>query len=168
MTSLNRHWALVCALLLVGCTSSGNDDKPAASDSAFASLQQRGGMAMGVDQYASKHKFDITDDGGRISLQNDSDDSLAIAQIRTHLRLIQHTFAAGDFSAPGFVHAHEMPGTGVMTEKRNLITYSYRDIPRGGEVTLSTSDSSARKAIGEFLTAQRSEHHASGSGEHSQ
>ena len=123
---------------------------------------------MGVDQYASKHKFDITGDGGRISLQNDTDDSLAVAQIRTHMRLIQHAFAAGDFSAPGFVHAHEMPGTKVMTEKRDLIEYRYRDLPRGGEVTLSTSDSSARNAIGEFLTAQRSEHRASGSGGHSQ
>ena len=136
-------------------------------DSSFAAVQQRGGMAMGVDQYASKHKFEVTSDGGRIELQSDTDDSLAVAQIRAHLRLIQHAFAAGDFSTPAFVHGHEMPGTRVMAEKRNEIAYSYADIPRGGEVRLTTKDLSAKNAIDQFLKAQGSEHHSPAGGEHS-
>ena len=126
-------------------------------------MQKRGGMAMGVDQYESHHTFDITADGGRIALQNDSNDSLAIAQIRAHMRLIQHAFQSGDFTTPAFVHARDMPGTAIMSQRRDVIKYVYSDIPRGGEVRIVTSDPDARTAIKEFLEAQRSEHHASGS-----
>ena len=132
-------------------------------DSSFAKMQQRGQMAMGVDQYMSSHKFDITSDGGRIELQSDKDDSLAVAQIRAHMKLIQHAFAAGDFSTPAFVHAHDMPGTDVMARKAAAITYTYGDLPRGGEVRITTSDAEAKAAIAQFLEAQRKEHRASGS-----
>ena len=48
---------------------------PAANDSAFAALQQRGKTAMGVDQYASRHQFEALPDGGRIVLQQPGGDS---------------------------------------------------------------------------------------------
>lgn len=133
-------------------------------DSAFAAMQQRGQMAMGVDQYASRHKFDITDDGGRIELQSDKGESLEVSQIRTHLKLIQHAFAAGDFSAPAFVHMKNMPGTGTMASKKAVITYTYADLPRGAELRIVTRDSAARQAVADFLNAQRGEHHAGGMG----
>lgn len=133
-----------------------------ATDSSYAAMQQRGGMAMGVDQYTSQHTFDITKDGGRIALQRDTDDSLAVAQIRAHMRLIQHAFEAGDFSTPAFVHQRDMPGTATMTKKRSAIKYVYSDIPRGGEVRIVSSDTDALAAIAEFLKAQKSEHHATG------
>jgi hypothetical protein len=166
-TSMQNVSAALALIAAVACTSSQPRAK-AKTDSAFASVQKRGAMAMGVDQYASKHTFDVTSDGGRIALQNDSDDSVAIAQIRAHMRLIQHAFAAGDFTTPAFVHGHDMPGTKTMAEKRSAITYTYADLPRGGEVRISTSDSAARKAIAEFLAAQRMEHHAGGAAGHSQ
>ena len=72
----------VATAVLMGC-SRQPENSP--SDSAFAAVQQRGGMAMGVDQYTSEHKFDITDDGGRIALERDSVDSLGVQQIRTHM-----------------------------------------------------------------------------------
>ena len=121
-------------------------------------------MAMGVDQSTSTHTFDALPDGGRIELLRDVNDSLGIAQIRAHLRLIQHAFQAGDFSTPQFVHMQTMPGTAVMAQKRDLITYSYQDLPRGGEVEMETSDASALAAIHEFMGAQRMEHHATGEG----
>ncbi len=133
-----------------------------ASDSTYAAMQRRGGMAMGVDQYTSRHTFDIAADGGRIALQRDTEDSLAVAQIRAHMRLIQHAFAAGDFSTPAFVHMRDMPGTATMARKRSVIKYVYSEIPRGGEVRIITSDPDALVAIAEFLKAQKSEHHASG------
>jgi hypothetical protein len=135
-----------------------------ADDSLYAAMQERGGMAMGVNQYSSHHTFDITNDGGRIALQNDADDSLAVAQIRAHLRLIQHAFEAGDFSTPAFVHRRDMPGTMIMTKKRSVIKYIFREIPRGGEIRIVTTDAEARSAIAEFLEAQKSEHRASGTG----
>lgn len=132
------------------------------SDAAFHGMQHRGGMAMGVDQNTSTHKFDVTPDGGRIQLQRDSNDSLGVAQIRAHMKLIQHAFEAGDFSTPAFVHARDMPGTAVMTRKRNAIKYAYADLPLGGEVIITSPDPEAVKAIHAFMLAQRTEHHAGG------
>ncbi len=132
------------------------------ADSSFAEMQKRGRMAMGVDQYASAHHFDITADGGRIELQANKFDSLDVAQIRAHMRLIQHAFEAGDFSTPAFVHMKDMPGTAVMARKRKAITYEYGELPRGAELRIKSADAEARKAVAEFMKAQRDEHHASG------
>jgi hypothetical protein len=117
-------------------------------------------MAMGVDQYASVHHFDLLPNGGRIALQMKGDDSLATAQIRAHLKLIQHAFEAGDFSTPQFVHMREMPGTDVMARRRALIKYAYSDLPRGAEVRIITSDPEALDAIRKFMSAQRGDHRA--------
>ena len=128
-------------------------------------MQQRGKMAMGVDQTPSPHMFDASPDGGRIELRRDDPtDTLGIAQIRAHLKLIQHAFQAGDFSTPQFVHMQTMPGTAEMARKRDVIEYRYNDLPRGGEVVMKTRDADALAAIHEFMGAQRSGHHASGAG----
>jgi len=136
----------------------------AQTDSSFAALQARGKMAMGVDQYASAHQFDLTPSGGRIALEMKADDSLSVAQIRAHLKLIEHAFQAGDFSTPEFVHLRAMPGTAVMSAKKDLIKYTYADLPRGGEVRITTGDPEALAAIREFIKAQRGDHHAGGHG----
>src|SRR4051794_39542558 len=108
-----RLRALVCALAVLPCvTCSRSADSAHESrntDLSFAAMQERGKMAMGVDQTTSTHMFDARADGGRIELIRDLDDSLGIAQIRAHLRLIQHAFQAGDFSTPEFVHMQAMP-----------------------------------------------------------
>jgi hypothetical protein len=130
------------------------------TDSAFAALQERGKMAMGVDQYASTHHFDVLPNGGRIALEMKETDPLAIAQIRAHLKLIQHAFQAGDFSTPEFVHMREMPGTDVMSRNRALIGYAYADLPRGGEVRITTTDPESLAAVRKFLAAQRGDHKA--------
>jgi hypothetical protein len=153
---------LTAATFIFSSCGGAQSPKAAKPDSAFAEMQKRGQMAMGVDQYTSQHKFDITADGGRIELQSDKQDSLGVAQIRAHMRLIQHAFQAGDFSTPAFVHMRDMPGTAVMSAKRDAIKYAYADLPRGAEVRISTKDPSALAAIREFLNAQRSEHHAGG------
>jgi hypothetical protein len=132
------------------------------ADSAFAAMQKRGQMAMGVNQYTSTHKFDISPDGGRIELQRNEYDSLDVAQIRAHMKMIQHAFEAGDFSTPAFVHLRDMPGTAIMTKNKALIHYTYGELPRGAEVRIVTSDPESRAAIAEFMRAQRAEHHAKG------
>lgn len=139
----------------------GGSNSPNA-DSAFAALQERGKMAMGVDQYASAHRFDVLPNGGRIALEMKDSDPLAVAQIRAHLRLIEHAFQAGDFSTPEFVHMRKMPGTKVMSRKRQLITYTYADLPRGGEVRIITTDPESLAAIRKFMIAQRGDHKARG------
>ena len=127
---------------------------------SFDALQRRGDAVMGVDQYTSAHRFEPLSDGGRIELQREVDDSAGVVQIRRHLRGIAQAFASGQFDQPMLVHARDVPGTAVMAERRSVITYAYRDLPRGGEVRISSRDSIAIVAIHEFLAFQRSEHHA--------
>jgi TusA-related sulfurtransferase len=136
--------------------------KHAAHDSAFAAMQERGKMAMGVDQYASTHHFDALPDGGRIELVRDDGDSADVARIRAHIREIAHAFKAGDFSTPSMVHMQHVPGTEVMASRRASITYEPRDVPRGAELRIRTTDPQALRAIHEFMAFQRGEHHAGG------
>jgi len=117
---------------------------------------------MGVDQYTSTHKFDALPTGGRIELRRDTDDSVGVAQIRAHIRDIAHAFMTGDFSTPAFVHMQMVPGTDVMREKREVISYQPRDLPRGAELIIRTSDPAALQAIHQFMAFQRGEHHADG------
>jgi hypothetical protein len=132
------------------------------ADTAFAGVQQRGEKAMGVDQYTSTHKFDALPDGGRIELQRDVDDTAGVAQIRAHLNEIAKAFKSGDFSTPAFVHMQQVPGTSVMAAKRGVISYTYRDLPRGGELRIVTKDPEALDAIREFMAFQRLDHRAGG------
>jgi hypothetical protein len=158
---------LLLVAIASACTARGDQDRGAATagasaDSSFAAMQERGAMAMGVDQYTSVHVFDALPDGGRIELQRDVDDSAGVAVIRAHLQAIAKAFATGDFSTPEFVHMKEVPGTDVMAAKRAAITYTYADLPRGGEVRIVTKDADAVKAIAQFMAFQRGEHHAMG------
>ena len=147
-------YAMICTLALSACTSK--------RDASFDALQQRGQVAMGVDQYTSTHKFDDLTDGGRIELQRDAKDPRDIATIRAHLRDVMAAFQKGDFAVPGFVHAQEVPGTKVMAAKKNMIRYAYSDLPQGGQIRLTTSDPAALRAIHEFMAFQRMDHRASG------
>jgi hypothetical protein len=145
-----------------GHSTGGHAHAAQPADSAFAALQARGRAAMGVDQYTSTHRFDSLADGGRIELQRDTDDPAGVETIRRHLRGIAEAFARGDFGTPAAVHAREVPGTAVMAAKRGAITYTYADLPRGGEVRIRTTDPEALAAVHAFLAFQRGDHRAEG------
>lgn len=130
------------------------------SDSAFAHLQERGRIAMGVDQYTSRHRFESLADGGRIELQRMEEDTAGAATIREHLQEIASAFRAGNFNTPAFVHWREVPGVRAMAARRAMIAYEYRDLPRGGELRIRSGDPEALRAIHEFLAFQRSDHRA--------
>jgi hypothetical protein len=116
---------------------------------------------MGVNQYTSQHVFEPLPDGGRIVLQRKEDDSVGTATIRAHMRTIAAAFSKGNFALPGFVHAtSDVPGTKEMTKWRADISYAARDLPRGGEVVLSSKNPEAIKAIHNFLAFQRMDHRA--------
>ena len=134
----------------------------ASADRAFAGVQARGKVAMGVDQYTSTHRFEPLPDGGRIVLQRDPDDTAGVAVIRAHMRHIAGAFASGDFRLPGFVHDRPVPGTPEMTALRDRIAYTADTLPGGGEVRIRTGDSAAVRAIHEFLAFQRHDHRAGG------
>jgi hypothetical protein len=136
------------------------------SDSAFAAVQARGAdrRGMGVDQSTSLHQFDALPDGGRIELQRAVDDTAGVTAIRHHLREIASAFTEGDFHTPAFVHMQQVPGTAIMAAKRGVITYIVRDLPRGGEVRITTHDPEALAAVHEFIAFQRTDHRAGGVG----
>ena len=159
--------AAACVAALHGCSdgheiAQGEDARraAAASDSGFGAVQARGGQAMGVDQYTSTHLFQPLADGGRIELQRDAVDPAGREQILAHMQAIAAAFAAGDFAVPGFVHAREVPGTGVMAARRDRISYAVESLPKGGALRLRSADSSAVAAIHEFLAFQRMDHRA--------
>jgi hypothetical protein len=54
-----------------------------------------------------------------------------------------------------------------MAAKREAITYEYRQLPRGGELLLVTSDPEALGAIHAFMAFQRMDHRAGGISENS-
>jgi hypothetical protein len=135
-------------------------------DTGFRAMQERGKKAMGVDQYTSSHRFDALPDGGRIELQRDVDDSAGVAVIRSHLQEIVTAFKSGDFRIPGFVHQQDVPGTAIMAAKRGAITYTFRPLPRGGEVRIVARDTAVVRAIHDFLAFQRHDHRAGGTEHH--
>ena len=154
------HLIGAVALLSSGGCSTPKEARVTA-DSSFATMQQRGETAMGVNQYTSQHVFEPLPDGGRIVLQRKEDDSVGTATIRAHMRTIASAFSKGDFALPGFVHASpQVPGTQEMTQLRADISYTARDLPRGGEVVLSSKNPAAIKAIHKFLAFQRVDHRA--------
>jgi len=151
--------ALGVSIILIDLTSPSRASAQQRADSAFRELQERGKRVMGVDQYTSSHIFQSLPDGGRIELQRDKDDSLGVRVIRAHMQDVTARFTAGDFSLSAEVHGtHEIPGTAAMRSSRAAIRYEYREVPRGGEVRLTSGDGAAIKAIHEFLAFQRSDH----------
>jgi hypothetical protein len=125
----------------------------------FDALQERGAVGMGVDQYSSEHVFERSPNGGRIALWRDVDDSAGVETIRAHMRDIAARFSAGDFSIPAFVHGGAVPGADAMARHRDAIRYVAEDIPRGGAVRITSSDSVAVAAIHAFLAFQSTAHH---------
>jgi hypothetical protein len=157
-----RESPIVCLAMAIMACGPGAPPKSSIDpgDSAFAGVQERGGIAMGVNQYTSRHVFEPLPDGGRILLQRDAADSEGAAQIRRHMREIAGRFAAGDFTLPGFVHARAVPGTEIMAARRAAITYAVDTLTRGAALRIRSGDSTAVRAIHEFLAFQRHDHHA--------
>ena len=157
---MSAHPRLPLTLLLsglLGC-SPQTARSHSNSDSAFAQVQHRGHIAMGVDQYTSIHHFVSTPDGGVVTLQRDTDDTAGIQQIRHHMAEIAAAFRRGEFAVPGFVHDRPVPGTAIMAARRDRIRYRTDSILRGGELRISSDDPAAVAAIHEFLAFQRQDH----------
>ena len=148
---------LLVTISISACSSGAKTD--AGADSSFAKVQRNGAAVMGVDQYTSQHVFESLPDGGRIALERKENDPTGEATIRAHMRTIAEAFRRGDFSLPGVVHSmKDVPGTTVMRRLSAEITYTPRDLPRGGELLISTRNPAAVSAIHEFLAFQRLDH----------
>ena len=138
----------------------GHDKMMGSSDMTMhQGMMQRGEMAMGFDQNKIKHAFIVTTNGGEIRISAlDENDIDTIHAIRTHVTEIQHDFSQGDFNKPFFIHDQTVPGTQIMTEKKDLINFSISDIEHGGALILTTNDTDILDAIKQFMAFQSSEH----------
>ena len=133
--------------------------EPVAGDTAFAAMNARHAEAVNDDPMSLEHQFISQPDGGDIVLERSIHEDLGINQIRAHLLLISRSFSNGDFSIPGFVHDKPVPGTDVMADRSDKITYTVEDTDHGGIVHIRTKDPEALKAIHAFIDFQIAEHH---------
>src|SRR4051794_7352854 len=123
-------------------------------------VEQHGDHAMGFSHEKTTHHFRLFGDGGAIEVAaNLADDKDSVSQIRMHLAHIATLFADGDFSIPMFVHSQDPPGAKMMHERRGQITYTYQELPAGGQVRITTQDAEALQAIHAFLRFQIEDHH---------
>ena len=117
-------------------------------------------MVMGFDQVRTTHHFLLFNDGGAIDVGiRESADTKNRDAIRSHLPHIAMMFGEGNFEAPMLVHdSKNVPGTKVMTERKNVIRYQYVETATGGRVNIVTSDPDALAAVHTLLKFQIAEH----------
>ena len=93
-------------------------------------LKKRGAEAMGFDQDATTHHFQLMPEGGSIEVTvKDPDDAVSFLLVRNHLKTIAGEFARGDFGKPIRTHAEVPPGTTAMRQHADLISYEYEELP---------------------------------------
>ena len=114
------------------------------NQSASISMLERGGLAMGFNQNKILHQFKST---------------LTIKQIKNHIYVNQKEFSAGNFTKPFYIHTQDVPGTKLMSEKKNFIEYNINEINNGGTLILETKDKELLAAIHQFITFQNTEHY---------
>lgn len=122
-------------------------------------MLERGNVAMGFNQTMIHHHFMSTSTGGEIMIMSTNmSDVKTINEIKSHVKDIQYQFSQGNFTKPFYIHAQIVPGTDVMTTKRNLIQYSIKNIDGGSILILTTNDTELLKAIQQFMDFQSSQH----------
>ena len=153
---------LMSALITLLCVSvNGQQQKPdkAMSQHQMDEMNKRGDKHMGFDHLKTTHHFFLAKDGGSIQVEaNDVKDTDSRDQIRRHLRHITMMFSEGNFEVPMLIHDQTPPGTEVMKQLKNEISYEFIEAERGGSIKISTTNEQAKKAIHEFLKFQITEH----------
>ncbi|MDE1727874.1 MAG: hypothetical protein KGI02_05610 [Thaumarchaeota archaeon] len=122
-------------------------------------MLERGNMAMGFNQTKIHHHFMASVTGGEIMIMSSNmSDIKTINEIKNHVKDIQYEFSQGNFTKPFYIHAQVVPGTGVMTAKKDLIHYSIKNIDGGSILILTTNDTELLDAIQQFMNFQASQH----------
>ena len=122
-------------------------------------MLERGNIAMGFNQSMIHHHFMSTTTGGEIMIMSENmSDVQTITAIQNHVRDIRYQFSQGNFTKPFYIHAQIVPGTDIMTAKKDLINYSIKDIDGGSVLILTTNDTQLLNAIQQFMNFQSSQH----------
>ena len=143
-------------------TRSGNGHdsvNQSAMNATNIKMMERGNVAMGFNQNKIAHQFVATHVGGEIIITAlNASDVETINQIKIHIIEIQKEFSEGDFVRPFFIHAQEVPGTKVMSEKKDLIKYDKLEMKNGSKLVLTTNDTQLVDAIRQFVEFQAGQH----------
>jgi hypothetical protein len=122
-------------------------------------MNKRGAAGMGFSQSSTAHHFFIQANGGAIRVTaKDPHDEGSRDSIRHHLQHISQAFANSDFDIPMFVHDTTPPGVPEMKALREDISYTFEELPDGGQVVIRTANPQALAAIHKFLKFQIEEH----------
>src|SRR5579864_5145190 len=122
-------------------------------------MLERGDIAMGFSQSKIHHHFMATSTGGEIMIMSTNmSDTKTISEIKSHVKDIQYEFSQGNFTKPFYIHAQVVPGTDIMTAKKDLIQYSINNIDGGSVLILTTNDTELLNAIQQFMNFQSSQH----------
>lgn len=129
------------------------------TDFNHTEILERGNVAMGFNQSMIHHHFMATTTGGEIMIMSTNmSDTKTINEIKSHVKDIQYEFSQGNFTKPFYIHAQVVPGTEVMTAKKDLIQYSVKDIDGGSVLILTTNDTELLNAIQQFMNFQSTQH----------
>jgi TusA-related sulfurtransferase len=150
---------LIAAYFLPSYKSTVNQTTNSTKVFNQTAMLERGNMAMGFNQTMIHHHFMSTATGGEIMIMStNQSDVKTINEIRSHVKEIQYEFSAGNFTKPFYIHAQIVPGTDIMTAKKDLINYSIKDIDSGSILVLTTNDTKLLDAIQQFMNFQSSQH----------
>ena len=123
-------------------------------------MMERGDIAMGFNQNKITHHFVAMPDGGKIMITALKDSNKqTIDEIRNHTLDIQKEFSKGNLTKSFIIHVQEVPGTKVMSEKKDLIRYNIRYLNNGSSLQLTTNDKELIDAIRPFMEFQAREHY---------
>jgi hypothetical protein len=123
-------------------------------------MLERGDISMGFNQNKIVHQFVATPSGGKIIiLALNSSDKQTINQIKDHVMDIRKEFSEGNFTKPFFIHAQEVRGTMIMSEKKDLIKYNILEMKNGFSLVLTTNNKELIDAIRQFVEFQARGHY---------
>jgi hypothetical protein len=141
-------------------SNESNHTRQSATDMTMMKMMERGDIVMGFNQNKITHHFVATPDGGKIMITAlNGSDKRTIDEIKNHTLDIQKEFSEGNFTKPFFIHAQEVPGTKVMSEKKDLIKYNIRNLNNGSSLQLTTNDKELIDSITQFMEFQAREHY---------
>ena len=126
---------------------------------AHEKMEKRGTEAMGFDQQTTAHHFLLNRTGGIIDVSvKNAKDIDGLRAIRAHLTMISEAFQSGEFNVPGFIHDQTPSGSKTMAELKDEIEYKFAETDLGGQVTITTKNKQALRAVHDFLRFQITEH----------
>jgi hypothetical protein len=141
-------------------SNESNHTRQSPTDMTMMKMMERGDIAMGFNQNKITHHFVATPDGGKIIITAlNGSDKQSIDEIKNHTLDIQKEFSEGNFTKPFFIHAQEVPGIKVMSEKKDLIKYNIRNLNNGSSLQLTTNDKELIDAIMQFMDFQARQHY---------